>query len=77
MAEKVTLEVTEDELWLIKIALNGHKYDLNRQIREQMEKALKATCKEEKERAQRIKKSLEKEKELTQNLRERLKNREA
>lgn len=76
MAEKVTLEVTEDELWLIKMALNGHKYDLGRQIREQMEKELEATCKEEKERAQRIKKSLEEEKALTQNLRERLKNRE-
>lgn len=73
MSKKITLEVTEDELWLIEMALNGHMYALNRQIWEQMEEELKAACKEEEERAQRLRKALIKEKELTKNLSERLK----
>ena len=73
MSEKIKLEVTEDELWVIKMALNRHASNLNKYIREQMAKELEATCKEE-ERAQRLKKSFLREKELTKNILERLKN---
>ena len=74
MSEKIKLEVTEDELWVIKMALNRHTSNLNKYIREQMAKELEATCKEEEERAQRLKKSFLREEELTKNILERLKN---
>lgn len=75
--EKITLEVTEDELWLMRMALKGHTVRLDKEIREQIIHEMEAECKEEQERAQRLKKSFEGEKELAQNLLERLKNREA
>ena len=74
MAKKVTLEVTKDELWVMKMALNGYVIHLDKRIEEEMVRDLEAGCKEKKELAQGLGKFFERKKELTQNLLGRLKN---
>ena len=72
MAE-VTLEVTEDELWVMRMALKGYVSPLDKKIEEEIIRDLEAECKEEKEMAQGLEKFFERKKELTQNLLGRLK----
>lgn len=74
MAEKLTLEMTENELWVMRMALKGYVSHLDKKIEEEIISDLEAECKEEKEMAQGLEKFFKRKKELTQNLLGRLKN---